>query len=297
MGYIAENRTIRNALYRLASANEWIELREGISAESVTRETARAVLTLSDGNSIATPLVVVAEGRASKLRAQAGIRITERDYGQTAIVATIAHEKPHLNVAQERFYPAGPFAILPMVPPQDVVLPFAHCSSIVWTEHRRFGARFAGLPDAEFLLEVKRRFGDFLGEIAVVKPIFSYPLSNMLVSHMAEGRLVLVGDSAHRIHPIAGQGLNLGLRDAMELAKLVGDQAANGLDIGYDAMLAAYEAARRFDVQSMSGFTHHLNGLFASDDALLRTGRRLGMGLVEKLPPIKKLMMRRAMGF
>lgn len=296
MGYIAENRSIRAALYQAAITQPLIEIREGVSAESMHVQKGHALLRLSDGSELETPLVVVAEGRASKLRAQAGIRIHEKSYGQTAIVATIAHEKPHHFVAQERFYPAGPFAILPMLPPAGVTLPLAHCSSIVWTEHGRFAARFAALPEAEFMGEVQRRFGDFLGRLALVKPVFTYPLSCMTAHCITAERLALVGDSAHRMHPIAGQGLNLGLRDAMELTDRLARQHAGGLDMGSADLLTGYDKARQFDIHSMIGFTHHLNGLFANDDAMLRTGRRLGMGLVEQLPPVKKLMMRRAMG-
>lgn len=296
MGYIAENRYIRTALHQSAVAEPLIDIREGFSAEAMRAFKSHAVLELNDGSELETPLVVVAEGRASKLRTQAGIRIHETPYGQTAIVATIAHEKPHHFVAQERFYPAGPFAILPMLPPHDVSVPLLHCSSIVWTEHGRFAAKFAALPEEAFMGEVRRRFGDFLGGLALVKPVFAYPLSCMTANRITAERLALVGDSAHRMHPIAGQGLNLGLRDAMELAERLAGQHAYGLDLGSADVLAAYDKARQFDIHSMIGFTHHLNGLFANDDAVLRTGRRLGMGLVEQLPPVKKLMMRRAMG-
>jgi 2-octaprenyl-6-methoxyphenol hydroxylase len=231
--------------------------------------------------------VAAADGQKSPLRRGAGIGTTEWRYRQTSIVTTVSHEHPHGGIAVEHFLPAGPFAILPMS---------GNRSSIVWTEQGELAARLVGLPDAAFAAELTARFGDFLGAVVPIGPRWTYPLGLMLADRYIARRLALVGEAAHVIHPIAGQGLNLGIRDVAALAELVIDTRRLGLDIGDDALLDRYQRWRRFDALMLAAVTDGLNRLFSNAIAPVRLARDLGFAMVHRLPPLKRLLMRDAMG-
>ncbi|HEY2231208.1 MAG TPA: ubiquinone biosynthesis hydroxylase [Xanthobacteraceae bacterium] len=242
---------------------------------------------LGDGTTLRTRLLIAADGARSDIRARAGIPIRGWNYGQSAIVTTVAHERDHGGRAEEHFLPAGPFAMLPL----------KHCrSSIVWTEHEREAARILALPEPDFHAELERRFGLHLGEIAVAGPRRAYPIGLWIARDFVGARLALVGDAAHVIHPIAGQGLNMGLKDVAALAETIVDAARLGLDPGSAATLARYQRWRRFDTMAMGVATDGLNRLFSNRSDVLRFTRDLGLGLVDRLPGLKRLFIREAAG-
>jgi len=280
-GWIVENRYIRTGL---AHAARTLPI-DRIQGE--TQGWQPGMFTLKDGRTIEAKLLIGADGKQSQVREFAGIRVAEACYRQIAIVCTIAHEKPHQGLAQERFLPAGPFAVLPMQNNQ---------SSLVWTEAAEHARGFLALPEAEFIQEITERVGDYLGALRTVGPRFSYPLS---VSHAADytaPRLALVGDAAHAIHPIAGQGVNLGFRDVAALADIVARHAHAGRDIGSDEVLKAYQRWRRFDNLAMLAVTDGLNRLFSTGAPPLVLARGLGLWAISHLPPAKRFFMRHAMG-
>ncbi|TXL71417.1 2-octaprenyl-6-methoxyphenyl hydroxylase [Vineibacter terrae] len=293
MGHIVENRHIRVALFRRLETLPSVRVLAPADVATTVRSEDDARVALADGRKIRATLLVSAEGRGGALREQAGIRLLRADYPQTALVVTAEHELPHRGVAQEKFLPAGPFAILPMTDDPDSG---AHRSSIVWTEHTTLVPTLLRLPEAEFQHEFVRRFGEHLGAVKAVGPRFSYPLSVQAAEHFTATRLALVGDAAHSIHPIAGQGWNLGLRDAAALAEVVADAYRLGLDIGHASVLADYERWRRVDSLSMIGATDTLNRLFSNDLAPLRVVRDVGLAAVNRLPPLRRFFMRHAMG-
>ncbi|HSV25792.1 MAG TPA: ubiquinone biosynthesis hydroxylase, partial [Xanthobacteraceae bacterium] len=233
---------------------------------------------LGDGTEIRTKLLVAADGARSRLRERAGIAIHGWSYGQSAIVTTIAHERDHHGRAEEHFLPAGPFAILPLR---------HNRSSIVWTEQTEEADRMIALRDDDFHRELEKRFGLRLGDIAIVGPRRAYPLGLWVARSFIADRLALVGDAAHVIHPIAGQGLNMGLRDVAALAEAVVDAARLGLDPGDATVLERYQRWRRFDTMTMSVSTDGLNRLFSNRSDVLRLVRDLGLGVVDRLPALK----------
>jgi 2-octaprenyl-6-methoxyphenol hydroxylase len=246
---------------------------------------------------IACRVVIAAEGRHSPLREQAGIPVTSLPYGQTGMVCAISHEHPHHGIALEHFLPSGPFALLPMAPSADALAGGApNVSAIVWTEQRAMAERMLALDDARFEREIGRRLGNHLGAIKVVGRRWSYPLSAMLAHRYVDTRLALAGDAAHGIHPIAGQGLNLGFRDAIVLADLLIEAVAGGRDPGDPTLLARYQRNRRPDNLLMLAMTDGLDRLFSSDNRLLRLARDIGIAAVHRTPPLKRLFMRQAMG-
>lgn len=287
LGWIVENRALRQAL--LARASELPRLRHlaPLTVADVERSSAGALVRLADERAISARLVAAADGKTSPLRQAAGIRTVTWSYPQTGIVVTVRHERPHGGVAVEHFLPAGPFAILPLT---------GNRSSIVWTERADLAPRILALPDAEFAAELGRRFGDFLGSLEIVGPRWSYPLSFLHAERYVAERLALVGDSAHVIHPIAGQGLNLGLRDVAALAEVLVDARRLGLDIGDAQVLARYERWRRLDNWMLSAATDSLNRLFSNAIPTVKLARDLGLATVNRLPPLKRLFMRHAMG-
>ncbi|HKW53793.1 MAG TPA: FAD-dependent monooxygenase, partial [Stellaceae bacterium] len=242
---------------------------------------------LADGSILRGELVAACDGRNSPLRRAAGIETLEWTYPQISIVCTVRHEKPHLGVAVEHFLPAGPFAILPMTERR---------SSIVWTERADLAPRLLALDAPSFAAELGRRFGDFLGALEVVGPRFSYALSLLHAERYAAPRLALVGDAAHVIHPIAGQGLNLGIRDVAALAELVVDGRRLGLDIADWGALERYERWRRFDNVMLAAVTDGLNRLFSNAVPPVKLARDLGLAMVDRVPPLKRFLMRHAMG-
>ena len=252
---------------------------------------------LESGQVIQSELIIAAEGRNSPLREQAGIPVTRIPYHQTAIVCAVAHERPHHDVALEHFLPAGPFAALPMGPSTDAEPGgSANVSAIVWTERTKDAASFTALDDARFAREVGRRLGPHLGAIRAVGRRWSYPLAAMIVHRYVDTRLALAGDAAHGIHPIAGQGLNLGFRDGIALADLIIEAFLAGQDIGSSILLSEYQRVRQADNLLMFGMTDGLDRLFSTDRRLVRLVRDVGVEGVNRLGPVKRVFMRRAMG-
>jgi 2-octaprenyl-6-methoxyphenol hydroxylase len=232
--------------------------------------------------------LVGADGARSQIREQAGIASHGWNYGQSAIVCTVEHERDHEGRAEEHFLPAGPFAILPLT---------GHRSSIVWTEKADEAERIVALPDNEFHDELEKRFGLQLGDLKVTGARRAFPLGLFTARAFIAERIALVGDAAHIIHPIAGQGLNMGLRDVAALAEAVADAARLGLDIGGGDVLERYQRWRRFDTAMMGVATDSLNRLFSNRSDVLRLIRDVGLGLVERMPPLKRMFIREAAGF
>jgi 2-octaprenyl-6-methoxyphenol hydroxylase len=283
--HMLENHVVVEALTRRAKA-EGVEL----SAEAVTgfeMTPERVNVALSGGGVCSVRLLVAADGARSKIREAAGIESFGWNYGQSGIVTTVAHERDHHGRAEEHFLPAGPFAILPLK---------GNRSSIVWTERAKEAARIVALPDREFHDELEQRFGLKLGEIEAVGPRRAFPLGLSVACTFISARVALVGDAAHVIHPIAGQGLNLGLRDVAALAEAVADAARLGLDIGGPEVLKRYERWRRFDTMTMGVATDGLNRLFSNRSDALRIVRDLGLGMVERMPRMKEFFIREAAG-
>ena len=287
LGHIVENRHIRQALLAEIAAEKRILFFPGTSVSGLTVKEDLARITLSDGSEIAAPLAVAAEGRESALREAQGIGIIGWEYGQTGIVTTVRHERPHQGVAYEQFLPTGPFAILPMT---------GNRASLVWTEEASQARRLLALPEAPFAAEIGRRFGMHLGEVAPIGPRWAYPLRLHLARSYVKDRFALVGDAAHTIHPLAGQGLNLGLKDVAALTETLLDAARLGLDYGRLDVLRRYERWRRFDSFVLAVATDSLNRLFTNDFPPLKLARELGMGMVDRIAPLRKFFMRHAGG-
>jgi 2-octaprenyl-6-methoxyphenol hydroxylase len=286
-GYMVENRVFRRALDRRAAALPALTRLAPARLARLERTAHRVEAALDDGTKVAARLAVAADGRRSAVRAEAGIAVGRLAYRQTAIVCTVAHERPHRGIAQERFLAAGPFAILPLT---------GERSSLVWTERADLAPALLALDDQAFARELAWRFTDYLGALAPEGPRWSYPLELSWAWRITGRRLALVGDAARAIHPIAGQGLNLGLRDVAALAETVVDTHRLGLDIGAADVLVRYARRRRLDAVTMTVVTDALNRLFSNDLAPLRAARDLGLAAVERMPALKRLFMRRAMG-
>jgi len=292
LGYIVENRLLRGALQARAEALPSLTLHAPSAVEDIRFNEAQARLTLSDGTTIAAALAVGADGRNSPMREAAGIKTWRKSYRQIAIVCVVRHEKPHRGVAVEHFRSAGPFAILPMTNSKDG----AHRSSIVWTEEEHDAPGLLALGDKDFARQLASRFGDFLGKVEPEPGRWSYPLALIQAERYAAPRLALIGDAAHVIHPIAGQGWNLGVRDIAALAELLVDAHRLGLDLGSGDLLRRYERWRRFDSLTLTTVTDGLNRLFANDFPPLKLARDLGLAAVNKAPGLKRFFMRHAMG-
>jgi 2-octaprenyl-6-methoxyphenol hydroxylase len=258
-----------------------------VAVTQFRHDPARVTAQLSDGASLSARLLVAADGARSVIREQAGIAVHGWDYDQAGIVTTIAHERPHNGRAEEHFLPAGPFAILPLT---------NHRSSIVWTESKADAARIVALSDAEFLAELEQRFGLHLGDLALAGPRRAFPLGLHVARSFIAERIALIGDAAHVIHPIAGQGLNMGLRDAAALAEAVIDAARLGIDVGAVSVLERYQRWRRFDTMAMGVATDSLNRLFSNNSDVLRLVRDMGLGLVDRMPNLKEFFIREAAG-
>lgn len=287
LGYIVENRVLRRSIFNRLNRLAGVTLHEGRTVVALTRGPNNVVAVLDDGSNVRAALAIAADGRRSPTRADAGIGVTEWRYRQTGIVCTVAHARPHDGVAQEHFLPSGPFAILPMTGDR---------SSIVWTERADLAPALMALDEREFTTELGLRFGDYLGALRVVGPRFCYPLALLHADSYIAQRLALAGDSAHAIHPIAGQGFNLGLRDVAALAEVVMDAARLGIDIGSAPVLERYERWRRFDNALMLAVTDGLNRLFSNAIGPLRLARDVGLAMVNQAPPLKRVLMRHAMG-
>jgi 2-octaprenyl-6-methoxyphenol hydroxylase len=283
--HMVENRLLIDALTKHAQA-AGVDLRATAVSSYDSRPDGIDV-TLADGSVIAAALLVAADGARSKLRERANIATNGWDYDQSGIVVTVGHERDHGGRAEEHFLPAGPFAILPLTGKR---------SSLVWTEKRTEAARIVALGDDEFHGELERRFGLHLGEIKALDKPRAFPLSYFVARSFIGERLALVGDAAHVIHPIAGQGLNMGLKDVAALAEVVVDAARLGGDFGQFDVLERYQRWRRFDTMAMGLATNSLNFLFSNKSTLLRAVRDIGMGVVDRVPPLKDLFIRQAAG-
>ncbi len=286
-GWMVEARSLRMALNARLAAHPAVRVFAPATA-TVERRTAGATLALGDGTVIAARLVVAAEGRASPLREAAGIRTTRLAYRQHGVVCAIAHERPHEGVALEHFLPAGPFAQLPMSPGPEG----ENLSALVWTERPEVAKALMTCGTARLETEIMRRMGEHLGRVRVVGRRWSYPLSLLHAHRYHDTRLVLVGDAAHGMHPIAGQGLNVGFQDVGVLAGMLEGAA----DPGDADLLAAYQRRRRPAVMAMLAATDGLDRLFSNDNPTVRLARDLGLAAVHRMPPLKRFFMRQAMG-
>jgi 2-octaprenyl-6-methoxyphenol hydroxylase len=287
MGHMLEDRYLRRALIEAMAEQPLITQ---VSNDTVTAQESHATgvsVTLASGKTLTGRILIGADGRASGTAARAGIRRTGWGYGQTALVAAIEHELPHHGIAHQFFMPPGPLAILPL--PGNV-------SSIVWSETDATAARFAALPDADFMEVLRPRFGDFLGAITLRGARYTYPLSLTVANSFVADRLALIGDAAHGMHPIAGQGLNAGLRDVAALAQVMTEAARRGEDIAAPDVLARYQQWRRFDTATLALATDLTNRLFSNDNPLLRAARDLSMGALGHMPRLRRGFIREAAG-
>ncbi|MCU0944548.1 MAG: UbiH/UbiF/VisC/COQ6 family ubiquinone biosynthesis hydroxylase [Rubritepida sp.] len=295
-GWMVEARALRVALNARLPELPGVQVFAPMTAE-VARDAEGATLTLRDGRRIRARLVVGAEGRGSPLREAAGIGTARHDYGQIGMVGAFAHERPHHHRALELFLPAGPFAQLPLTDLAEFgVSALPHASAFVWTERAAVARRVLAMDDAGFARELQRRLGDWLGAIEPIGRRWSYPLTAMHATRYVAERMALVGDAAHGMHPIAGQGLNIGFRDVAALARLIGEAHGRGADVGAPALLRAYQAERRPDALLMIGATHALERLFGNDIGVVRLARRLGIAAVDRIGPLKRAFARQAMG-
>ena len=288
MGFLLEDRHLYAAFLAAMRDNPRITL---LSGETVTGQEVTpngVTVTLASGARLTARLLIGCDGRGSGTATRAGIRRVGWGYGQTALVTAIRHEKDHDGTAHQFFMPEGPLAILP--------LKGGHHSSIVWSETEENAARIQALPDDQYLQALRPRFGDFLGDIALAGDRFTYPLSLSLAERFIAPRVALVGDAAHGVHPIAGQGLNLGLRDVGALAQVVIEAARRGEDIGSPVTLDAYQRWRRFDSTALALGMDTVNRLFSNDNPILRAGRDLGLGVVNALPGLRRRFIRQAAG-
>jgi 2-octaprenyl-6-methoxyphenol hydroxylase len=288
MGHIIENRYLRKALINGIKKHKNVMLFAPAKCIKTQTTPEKTIVSLDDGSFIHTQLVVGADGKNSALRKKAQIPTFAHDYNQAGIVCTIKHEKHHDFTAQERFLPAGPFAILPM---KD-----GHLSSLVWTEKAALAPLYMEMNEKDFVAQVEKRFGTYLGGLELVGNRWSYPLSLVLATRYTAPRLALIGDAAHGIHPIAGQGFNLGLRDVAVLAEEIVHRHRLGLDIGSPAVLKAYERLRKADSFMMATITDGLNRLFSNNIAPIQAARDVGLAAVNSMPSLKRMFMRHAMG-
>ena len=285
--HMIENRHLVDALEEKARELAVAFHATAVAGFAADAASQRVAVTLADGSAIASRLLVAADGARSTIRQGARIATHGWNYGQSAIVTNVAHERDHNGRAEEHFLPAGPFAILPLQ---------GRRSSIVWTESASEAARIMALPDDAFLDELEQRFKLHLGEIRLIGARRAHPLGFFVARAFIAERIALVGDAAHVIHPIAGQGLNMGLKDVAALAEAIADAARLGLDPGSAGVLERYQRWRRFDTMAMGFATDGLNRLFSNHSDILRFARDVGLGMVERLPPLKRLFIREAAG-
>lgn len=286
MGYLVEDRHLRPAFLAALDHPNITQ----IAGETVTEQQVSAggvTVTLASGAQHTARVLIGSDGRKSGTGARARITRTEWGYDQTALVCAVEHALPHNGIAHQFFMPPGPLAILPLT---------GNRSSIVWSETTETATNFMALDDAGFLEELKPRFGSFLGDLALTGKRFSYPLGLTLADSFIAPRVALVGDAAHGVHPIAGQGLNAGLRDVAALTEVLTNARRRGEDIGSPAVLARYQQWRRFDTATLAAATDTFNRLFSNDNALARGLRDLGMGVVNAVPKLRRSFIREAAG-
>ena len=287
MGYLVEDRHLRRAFLDAMSQSDKITQLSGETVVAQTISAATTNVTLASGKTISGRVLIGSDGRRSGTAQRAGIKRTAWGYDQTAIVCAVSHEKPHGGIAHQFFMPGGPLAILPLT---------ENRSSIVWSETTEKAAAFMTLDDAGFLDALRPAFGSFLGEITLAGQRFTYPLGLSLAESFTANRVALVGDAAHGVHPIAGQGLNAGLRDVAALAQVLTEARGRGEDIGGAQALARYQQWRRFDTATLALATDTFNRLFSNDNPILRATRDIGMGLINKVPSLRRSFIREAAG-
>jgi 2-octaprenyl-6-methoxyphenol hydroxylase len=292
LGTMVENRLLRAALRDCARDAKGISMLMPARPAETVRDEAGVRVALDDGRVVAAPLLIGAEGRNSPARESAGIPMARWAYDHVAIVATIAHERPHGDAAYEIFYPDGPFAILPMPPGEDG----KPRSAIVWSVAKRDAEAMLALPERALVHEIEKRMGGFLGAVALAGPRWNYPLGFHHAARITARRLALIGDAAHGIHPIAGQGLNLGFRDAAALAQVLVEGGRLGMDLGDAQLLERYERWRSLDTFLVAMATDTLTRLYGVPGRAASAVRRLGMGMVERIGPLKERLMAEARG-
>lgn len=288
MGFMVEDRHLYAAFLAAMRATRNLTLISGETVVEQTVDPANVAVALASGKVVTGRVLIGCDGRGSGVAARAGIGRTGWGYGQTALVTAVRHAIDHQGVAQQFFMASGPLAILPLAG--------GYHSSIVWSETETAATAIQALPDAAYLAALQPRFGDFLGEIALAGDRFTYPLSLSLANSFVGARLALVGDAAHGVHPIAGQGLNLGLRDVGALAEVLIEAARRGEDIGAADVLARYQLWRRFDSTTLALGMDGVNRLFSNNNPILRLGRDMGLGLVNAVPGLRRSFMRQAAG-
>ena len=291
LGVMHENRHLRAALLARAEAGKNIWLMWKAKPAAVERGAHGVTVRLEDGRLVGAPLLIAAEGRNSPMREAAGIRVARWRYDHSAIVSTLGHERPHDHVAYEIFYPSGPFALLPMTDGPD-----GHRSAIVWSVKAEDAAGFLSLSDADFAAEAEAAMGGFLGKVSQLAPRSTYPLGFHHAARITDHRLALVGDAAHGIHPIAGQGVNLGYRDAAALAQVLIEGARLGLDLGDQQLLARYQRWRGLDTFMVSLATDGLTRIYGIPGKTASKVRRFGMGLINRIGPVKDRLTAEARG-
>ena len=287
MGYMVEDRHLRFALQAAMQTSPLIEYRLATRVTGQSTGPEGVTLSLANNQKITTRLLVGADGRQSGTAARAGITYTGWQYGQTALVCAVEHDRPHGGVAHQFFMPAGPMAVLPLS---------ARRSTVVWSEKTDSAAVIKTLDDAAFLDVLRPRFGDFLGDIALTGGRFSYPLGMMIAKNYIAPNVALIGDAAHGVHPIAGQGLNAGLRDVAALIQVLSEAKQRGEDFASQPVLARYQLWRRFDATALAVATDGFNRLFSNDNPILRLGRDLGMGMLNAMPKVRRGILREAAG-
>jgi 2-octaprenyl-6-methoxyphenol hydroxylase len=284
--HMVPNRAMIAAL-RTKASKLGVDILQSSAVSSFERNATHAIVTIADGSKITTKLLIAADGVKSKIRTLANIRTLEWKYGQSGIVTTVAHERPHNGQAEEHFLPSGPFAMLPLT---------GNRSSLVWTEPTDEANKLIASDNLVFEAELERRFGHKLGDITLEGGRRAFPLGLTLAREFVQDRIALVGDAAHGIHPIAGQGLNLGYKGAAALAETIVDAERLGLDIGSVGTLERYQMWRRFDTVQMGVTTDVLNRLFSNDIAPIRQLRDFGLGLVDRMPKLKSYFIEQAAG-
>lgn len=287
MGFMVEDRHLRRAFMDAMAAEKAITRINGRTVVAQNSGPTGVTVTLDDGADVTGRLLVGCDGRRSGTAARAGIKRTGWDYGQTALVCAIEHDLPHHGIAHQFFMPPGPLAILPLT---------GNRSSIVWSERTDAARRINALDEVAYLQVLRPRFGDFLGEIRLQGERFTYPLNLTIANSFVANRLALVGDAAHGMHPIAGQGLNAGLRDVGALAEVLTLAGRRGEDISSTLVLERYQEWRRFDTAALAMATDAFNKLFSNDNPILRAGRDIGMGIVGSLPGLRRGFVREAAG-
>jgi len=287
MGYMVQDRYLRHALLKGMEASLNITHLSGQKVTNQIASPSNLSVTLNTGKILTTGLLIGADGRSSGTAKRAQIKRNGWNYDQTALVCAIAHEKPHHGVAHQFFMPPGPLAILPL--PNNV-------SSIVWSETTHNAEIFNKLSNTEYLTMLRPRFGDFMGEISLIGQRYTYPLSLSVTQRLISERVALIGDAAHGVHPIAGQGLNAGMRDIAALAEVIIDAVRRGEDAGSIAVLSRYEEWRRFDNTALSLATDTFNRLFSNDSPSLRGLRNIGMGIINAMPGLRRTFIREAAG-